>query len=160
MAMLARPGRESLRELRDRPPVVALAVVFVVAATILVTLSTLASIDRAREDVRRHAAMFNAAHTRVAQITSGATNAAPAPSGALPDAIERVLRDRGIAYRRAAGDAQAPGMQGVVIDAVPFDALVNALDALAREQRVRAVEANVAARVERGVVRAELLLAR
>jgi type II secretory pathway component PulM len=43
---------------------------------------------------------------------------------------------------------------------VPFDALVGVLDVLARDARVRPIEANVTARVEPGVVRAELRLTR
>jgi type II secretory pathway component PulM len=48
----------------------------------------------------------------------------------------------------------------VAFGAIEFDALVGALEALQRDARLRVVEATIAARVEPGVVRAELVLAR
>ena len=58
-------------------------------------------------------------------------------------------------------DAEATeGAFRIVIDAAPFDALVHALDTLARDEGIRVADATVTARVEPGTVRAELALAR
>jgi type II secretory pathway component PulM len=48
----------------------------------------------------------------------------------------------------------------LVLGAVRFDALIAMLDDLARRDRIRVVEARLAARVEPGTVRAELTLGR
>ncbi len=48
----------------------------------------------------------------------------------------------------------------VTFGAIGFDALVGALDALAKADGLRAVEATLTARVDPGTVRAELTLAR
>ena len=52
------------------------------------------------------------------------------------------------------------GRAHVVLAAVSYDALIGALEALQRDARLRAVEATLTARVEPGIVRAELTLAR
>jgi type II secretory pathway component PulM len=141
----------------ERPLVVSLVATAAVVATVLVTLSATASIARAREDVRRHAAMLDVARARTAE---GAGAAAPLGVADTNASVERVLHARGIAFRRIASDAQPDDAIGVVIDAVPFDALVGVLDVLARDAAVRPIEANITARVEPGVVRAELRLTR
>jgi type II secretory pathway component PulM len=141
-----------------RPPVLALVAIVVIVATVLGTIAAGASIARAREDVLRHAAMLDVARARSSEAAAVASPAPPDPDAHAN--VERVLRAQGIAYRRLPGNAQGDEGQRIVIDAVPFDALVAALDALAREARVRPVEANVDARVEPGVVRAELRLMR
>ena len=52
------------------------------------------------------------------------------------------------------------GRAYVVLAAVDYDALIVALEAMQRDARLRAVEATLTARVEPGMVRAELTLAR
>ena len=146
-----------LRRLLERPLVVALVAVAAVVATVLVTLSADASIVRAREEVRRHAAMLDVARARTSE---GVAAGAPVRVAGTNASVERALRAHGIAFRRVASDAQPDDASTIVIDAVPFDALVGVLDVLAREGGVRPIEANVAARVEPGVVRAELRLTR
>lgn len=150
---------ESLRDVLRRPLAIGVGVVAVLGITYVFTAAMNGSIASARDDLQRSRAVLDVARARAAESASLARAQSPAEQDRPEDAIERVLRERGIAYRSNPGDAQS-GAQGVVIDAVPFDTLVGALDVLAREHRVRAVEANVAARVEPGVVRAELLLAR
>jgi len=49
---------------------------------------------------------------------------------------------------------------GLVFAAVGYDALIAALEALQRDEKLRAVEAVITARVEPGMVRAEITLAR
>lgn len=51
------------------------------------------------------------------------------------------------------------GRAYVVLAAVDYDALIVALEAMQRDARLRAVEATLTARVEPGMVRAELTLA-
>ena len=146
-----------LHDMLERPLVASLVAIAAVVATVLVTLSANASIARAREEVRRHAAMLDVARAQTAE----GVGAAASPDAADTNAsVERVLRARGIAFRRNTSDAQPDEGTAVVIDAVPFDALVGVLDVLARDARVRPIEANVTARVEPGVVRAELRLTR
>jgi len=147
----------ALRHVLERPLVLALVAVAAVGATVLVTLSADAAIVRAREEVRRHAAMLDVARARSSE---GVTAGAPIDVADTNASVERVLRARGIAFRRIASDGQPDDALGIVIDAVPFDALVGVLDVLAREGRVRPIEANVTARVEPGTVRAELRLTR
>jgi len=52
------------------------------------------------------------------------------------------------------------GRAHIVFAAVSYDALILALEAMQREVQLRAVEATLTARVEPGLVRAELTLAR
>ena len=52
------------------------------------------------------------------------------------------------------------GRARIVFAAVGYDALIVALEALQRDAQLRAVEATLTARVEPGMVRAELTLAR
>jgi type II secretory pathway component PulM len=68
-----------------------------------------------------------------------------------------MLSARGITY---AVETQGEGPLRIVVEVAPFDALIRALDALAHEDGVRAVEAIVSARVDPGTVRAELALTR
>jgi type II secretory pathway component PulM len=86
---------------------------------------------------------------------------APAPS-APPDAradLERILLQRDL--RPAVTQLEwREGRARVVFTAVAYDALIVALETLQREARLRPVEATLTARVEPGMVRAELTLAR
>jgi type II secretory pathway component PulM len=86
---------------------------------------------------------------------------APAPdarSDARAD-LERILVQRDL--RPAVTQLEwREGRARVVFTAVSYDALVSALEALQRQAQLRAVEATLTARVEPGMVRAELTLAR
>jgi len=86
---------------------------------------------------------------------------APTPPAA-PDArsgLERILAQQNLRSAVTQLDWQ-DGRARVVYAAVPYDALMVALEALQREAQLRAVEAAITARVEPGMVRAELTLAR
>jgi len=73
--------------------------------------------------------------------------------------LERVLAQRNL--RSAVTQLEwQDGRARIVFAGVDFDALVAALEAMQREAQLRAVEATIAARVEPGIVRAELTLAR
>jgi type II secretory pathway component PulM len=133
-------------------------------ATIVVALAVLAvplrdAIARMRQDVAHHRAVLAVARARAAENLALSRAAAPM---ARPDpraAIDRVFTERGLAYVRV--DAEAPeGEVRIVMDTAPFDALVHALDTLARDEGIRVADATVTGRVEAGTVRAELALTR
>ena len=87
------------------------------------------------------------------------TSPAAVPVADARAAVARALEARGL--RAAASQIEARDARvAVVLGAVPFDALVQVLDDLARTDGIRAVEARVTARVEPGTVRAELTLGR
>jgi len=81
---------------------------------------------------------------------------------APPDAragLERILLQQNL--RPAVTQLEwRDGRGHVVLAAVGYDALIVALEAMQRDARLRAVEATITARVEPGMVRAELTLAR
>jgi type II secretory pathway component PulM len=135
-----------------------LVAIVLLVATVVVTLSANASIASARESVLRQRAMLDIARARTKESASLAPSGAPARL-ALHDAIDKVLREQGVTYRRT-GDVEQGTAEAIVIDAVPFDVLVRALDRLARDHGVRAIDASIAARVDPGSVRGELTLAR
>jgi type II secretory pathway component PulM len=145
-------------DVRTRRLAVALAAVVVLAATVGVTIAANASIATARDAVLRQRAMLDVARARAKESATLERTRPPARI-ALADAIDTTLRAHVVAYRRT-GDAAQRDAESVVIDAVPFDVLIHALDTLARDHAVRPVEANVAARVDAGSVRAEHTLAR
>lgn len=97
---------------------------------------------------------------RMADDLAGlARTTAPAAPGDPRADFERVVAQQGL---RAALTQQdwKEGRLNVAFNAVPFDALVAALEALQRDARLRVVSATIAARVEPGTVHAELVLAR
>lgn len=86
---------------------------------------------------------------------------APAPADAADDRgiLERTLTQHGL--RGAATQLTwEDGRAHLVFGGVAYDALIAVLEALQREARLRVVEAMLAARVEPGMVRAEITLAR
>jgi general secretion pathway protein M len=100
-----------------------------------------------------------AARAMADEIAGLARNpAAPAAADARAG-LERVLAQRNLRSAVTQLDWQE-GRARIVFAGVDFDALVAALEALQREAQLRAVEATIAARVEPGIVRAELTLAR
>jgi type II secretory pathway component PulM len=73
--------------------------------------------------------------------------------------LERVLAQQNLRSAVTQLDWQ-DGRARVAFAAVRFDALIVALEALQRDTQLRAVEATLTARVEPGMVRAELTLSR
>jgi type II secretory pathway component PulM len=100
---------------------------------------------------------LDVARARIAESAALARAAAPIQNADVRPAVDRVLSARGITY---AVETQGEGPLRIVVEVAPFDALIRALDALAHEDGVRAVEAIVSARVDPGTVRAELALTR
>ena len=151
---------------RNRPgsPMRRARLAFALVAGIVAIAALVAAIPlrdataRAREDVARNRLMLDVARARTAESLALAHADVPARTGDVRAAIERVLLAQGLHGEPVA--AQAAGAQSLVIEAAPFDALVRAIDALARDEGVRVVEATLTARVDPGTVRAELVLAR
>mgnify|MGYP003376785503 CR=1 FL=1 len=97
---------------------------------------------------------------RIAGEIAALAGAAALPPAPEPQAaIERILGERGLRGGGAPVDWRE-GRARITLDAVRFDALVAALDALQRDARLHVVEATLTARVEPGTVRAELVVAR
>ncbi|HYR00143.1 MAG TPA: type II secretion system protein GspM [Casimicrobiaceae bacterium] len=97
---------------------------------------------------------------RMADDLAGlARTTAPAAPGDPRADFERVVAQRGLRAALAQQEWKE-GRLNVAFNAVAFDALVGTLEALQREARLRVVSATIAARVEPGAVRAELVLAR
>lgn len=107
----------------------------------------------------RDAAAIAEARRSADEIAGLARTTAPQPSADPRADFERILTQQGL---RGALTQQEwkDGRGSVVFGAVSFDSLVATLEALQRDARLRAVEATIAARVEPGTVRAELVLAR
>ena len=118
------------------------------------------AIARARDDVARTRVELAIARARTAETESLARAAsAPTSTADLRSVVTRVFGEH--ALHGAPVDAKsADGRFAVVVADARFDAIVNALDALARNEGIRLVEATVTARVDPGSVRAELTFAR
>lgn len=140
---------------------VALAAV-VVAAAVAWTwlwLPMTADVARMQRDLPRDRAVLAAARAQANEIAALQRGSGPAKTGDPRAATERVLAERGLRAAVTALDVQDARVR-VTFAAMRFDALVGLLDAFARAEGLRAVEATITARVEPGTVRAELTLAR
>lgn len=118
------------------------------------------SIARARDDVARTRVALAIARDRVAETESLVRAAsAPASTADVRSAVTRVLGEHSLSI--APVDAKSKdGRFAIVIAEARFDAIVSALDALARTEGIQLVEGTVTARVDPGSVRAELTFAR
>ena len=118
------------------------------------------AIARARDDVARTRVELAIARERIAETEALARAAsAPASTADIRSAVTRVLGEHSLAS--APVEAKSAGARfAVVVADARFDAIVNALDALARNEGIRLVEGTVTARVDPGSVRAELTFAR
>jgi type II secretory pathway component PulM len=141
---------------------VATAMALLVAATLgwLVAWQPLQrDLAALRADVPAERAALAEAEHMAAEI-AGLARAAPSPPAPEAQAaLERILGEHGL-RGNATQIEWHEGRARIAVDAVPFDALVAALDALDREARLSVVEATLTARVEPGTVRAELVVAR
>jgi type II secretory pathway component PulM len=142
----------------QRTVAVAIASVVAIAAAMIVVANPLReAIARTREDGARNRVVLDVARARLAENAALTRVAAPVRSPDIRPAVDRALSTQGLRY---AVEAQGDAPLRIVVEATPFDALVRALDTLARDDGVRVVEAIVSARVEPGTVRAELALTR
>lgn len=113
------------------------------------------SIAREKADVVRNRLVLDIARVRIAE-NAGLARAAPAiHTGDLRAAVDRVLSRNGL-QSAPSGQKAAGGQIAVVIAQARFDALVRALEALARDEGVNVVEATLTALVDPGFVRADV----
>lgn len=115
--------------------------------------------ERAHRDLRRDRAVLANARVQADEIAGLAKSPATLKSSDPRSAVERVLTERQLRAAVTALDLQDNRVK-VTFAAIHFDALVGALDVLAKTEGLRAVEATLTPRVAPGTVRAELALAR
>jgi len=148
--------RASLRE--RRMVVVAAIVVIGGLGWAWVWQPLVADTARLARDLPRERAVLAAARAQAADIVA-LDKAAASPRGPLVPSIERIVAERGL--RAEAGPIdEKDGRVRLTFAAVRFDALVPLLAALTEGAGVRVTDATLAQRVEPGMVRAELALAR
>jgi type II secretory pathway component PulM len=118
------------------------------------------AIARAREDVARTRVELAIARDRIAETESLVRAASAAASATdVRSAVTRVFGEHSLLSTPV--DARSvDGRFAVVVADARFEAIVNALDVLARTAGIRLVEGTVTARVDPGSVRAELTFAR
>jgi len=140
----------------------------IVGAAVVVALAVLwtwvwqpinADIARLQRDLPRAHSVLATARAQANALAALQRTSASAKSTDPRAAVEHVLAERGLRPAVTALDVQ-DGRVRLTFAAVRFDALIALLDALARTDGLRAVDAVLAARVEPGTVRAELTLAR
>jgi type II secretory pathway component PulM len=100
-----------------------------------------------------------AARTTVAEIAGLARGAPALPTTDPRAAAERVLAAAGLRGLVTQIDVTDSRMH-LVFNTVPFDQLMPALETLQRDARLRLIDGTLTARVETGMVRAELTLGR
>ena len=153
------------RGARERTVLAVLAAIGVAAIVVFAVLRPLAGVvERARADATRAEALLAAARADRA-TEDNLAHAAPATGsgsattgvGNAATAVTRALARHGLAPLappRAADD----GSVDVIVAAAPFDALVQALDALARSDDLHVEHAVLARLADSDGVRAELSL--
>lgn len=115
-------------------------------------------LERSQQALVRETRMLGSARAMVDESAGLARDATAIRAGDPRAAIERVLAERGL--RGGASIELQEGRVKVVLPAVRFAGLVAALDALRKDDGLRAIEATLATRVEPGTIRAELVMAR
>jgi type II secretory pathway component PulM len=145
---------------REHALIIAAAIVVVLAAAWAWLWQPMnADIARLQRDLPRAHSGLATARAQADDLIALQRTSGPARNADPRAAVERVLAEGGLRPAVTALDVQ-DGRVRLTFAAVRFDALVAALDALARTDGLRAVDAVLAARVEPGTVRAELTLAR
>jgi len=145
---------------RERRMIVTGAIVVVgVLLWAFVWRPIVADIGPARDALAQEQARLAMARREVNDMASLGKEA-PAPVLAeLRAPVERVLGARGLRGAVTALDV-TPDSAHVVLGSVSFPALISLIDALAKDEHLRVVEATLTARVEPGTLRADLTLAR
>ena len=115
--------------------------------------------QRVRRDLLRDRATLAAARAQATEIP-GLQRGTQNPTAGDPRlALERVLNERALKSSLTSLDVKDSRMY-VTFSAIGFEALIGMLDALAKADGLRPVEATLTPRVEPGSVRAEITLAR
>ena len=138
---------------------VACVFVALAAAWVAVWQPIVADTARLERDRARDRVILASARADAEEI-SGAQRAATPVRGMDPRAaVDRVLAERGLRPLLTALDLQ-DGRVRATFDAIRLDALVGALDALAKSDGLFPIEMTLTPRVEPGTLRAELTLGR
>jgi type II secretory pathway component PulM len=114
---------------------------------------------RMRRELQRERAVLATARAQAAEIAGLQRGAQPSFSGDPRLAIERALAERGQKGALTSIDAK-DNRTTITFAAIGFEALVNLLDALAKADGLRVVDATLVSRIDPGTVRAEIALAR
>jgi len=156
-ALAAAWDRASLRE--RRLALVATIVVAIAVAWGLLWQPLKSDIERTREEQVRVGTLLALTRTSFDE-GAGLVRASPKVNASDPrGAVARAFADRGLRIPAGAIDLRDDRVH-VVLPEVRFDALIAALDSLARDDGLRPVEASLTALVEPGTLRAELTFAR
>jgi len=160
-------AREALAQwwqLRSRPERQVLIAVGAVVALALAWLIVWQPLERDSERLTRRLANDRAALAdarRASDEIAGLARAAAAPIAADPRAaLDSVLAAQNLRTAASAIERVDDDRVRVTLDRLGFDGLTALLDALQRDSRLRAVEVVATARVETGLVRADLTLTR
>ena len=139
--------------------IAAVAAVLLAAAWSLVWQPMQDDTLRMQRDLPRDRAVLAAARAQVTEM-AGLQRSTQPPSGDDPrKSVERVLAERGMLGTLTALDFKDTRTT-ITFAAVGFDALVGLLDALAKTDGFRPVDATLTSRIDPGTVRAEITLAR
>ena len=106
-----------------------------------------------------NATALAAARKMAEEGTGLARNSPPAVPTDARIGLERILVQQGLRPAVTQLDWQ-DGRARIVFAAVGYDALIVALETLQRDEKLRVTEARITARVESGMVRAEVTVAR
>ena len=160
-------AREALAQwwqLRSRSERRVLLAVGAVVALALAWLIVWQPLERDSERLARRLASDRAALAdarRASDEIAGLTRAPAAPIAADPRAVlDSALAARNLRTAASTIERLDDDRVRVTLDSIGFDALAALLDALQRDARLRAVEVVATARVEPGLVRADLTLTR
>ncbi|MCC7325992.1 MAG: type II secretion system protein M [Burkholderiales bacterium] len=118
-----------------------------------------ADITRLQRDLPRAKSTLDAARAQADDLVALQRVTVPVKSADPRSAVERVLGERGLRSEVTSLDVQ-DGRVRMTFAAVRFDALPALLATLATADALRVVDAVLTARVEPGIVRAELTLGR
>lgn len=143
---------------RERRFVVAgVLVVGAALANVVLWRPLVDDLPRAERDAERAERRLD--RVRAAALAAGTRDTAAPSREPIDVALRAALARAGIPPADATIDAGAGRVQ-LVLASVRFEALVALLDGLARDAAIHVVDATITARVEPGLVRAELALAR
>ncbi len=118
-----------------------------------------ADVERTRGERARVSSLLAVARASVDEAAGIAQSGAKPTIGDSRAAVTRAFAERGVPFGPGTPELRDDRVR-VVLPDVRFDTLVAALQTLARDDGLRPVEATLTARVEPGVLRAEMTFAR
>jgi type II secretory pathway component PulM len=156
-ALAAAWTRWSMRE--RRMAIAAVAAILFAAAWTLIWLPVQDDTLHARRELAQTRAVLATARVRTEEMAGLQRTSGPSATQDPRIAVERVLGERALKGALTSLEVR-DGRAYVTFTAIGFDALVGVLDALAKTDGLRIVEATLTPRVDPGTVRAEITLAR